>query len=413
VVEAEKARRVTLLRKYSADNVFAKGSTLYEQVREASKANARPLYGQDNPFSKLEVQAKVRTTLQARYGVGNPNQSPTIRAKITTRNLERYGVGESLAAPEIRGKIAATNQERYGGASPSCSPEVVERARQTNLKRWGVEWTAQHPEIRQRQLQTVFENYGGHFFASDRGQAEIKAILIERYGADHPSRIAGFWDKTVATFLRKYGAEHPLLLAEFLDKRRGTCQARYGVDNPLQNPDVYARLVDTVRAKYGVDCVFQAESVKEKARETNSEKYGVPHPMLNQEYALQRLERMRRPGPNFLERQFGKHNPELLYTGDGSFWRWLPGLKHHKNPDFILPGPDPKDPKRGVTHVVEVFGDFWHSRHFTGRESFDHEAELISAYAEIGLSCLIVWESEFKKDPDGVRTRVVGHLGDV
>ena len=98
--------------------------------------------------------------------------------------------------------------------------------------------------------------------------------------------------------------------------------------------------------------------------------------------------------------------PTLVYTGNRTYWRWLPTLKKHKNPDFILPGPDPAKPKKGVTRVVEVFGDFWHSRMFTGKAPFDHEQELIDAYRDIGITCLVLWESEVKSHPDGVRARL-------
>jgi G:T-mismatch repair DNA endonuclease (very short patch repair protein) len=60
--------------------------------------------------------------------------------------------------------------------------------------------------------------------------------------------------------------------------------------------------------------------------------------------------------------------------------------------------------------VVEIFGDFWHSRLFTGKAPFDHECELVAAYAEIGISCLVLWESEFKMDIRLARARVVEHL---
>jgi len=96
----------------------------------------------------------------------------------------------------------------------------------------------------------------------------------------------------------------------------------------------------------------------------------------------------------------------LLYTGDRQWWRYLPMLDHYKNPDFIVIGPDPKHPMRGVTKVVEAFGDFWHSRMFTGKAPFDHEQELIDAFAEIGIECLVVWESEVKGDVESVRVRI-------
>jgi hypothetical protein len=427
---ADEQRKATIKEKYGAENVFCRESSIFDKV-QASLDGKRPvLVGADNPFAWPEVQEKIRQTNLAKYGVENPQQNVDVRAKTQTTSLERYGVEECLSSPAIREKIVATNEERYGGPAPACSPDVVEKARQTNLERWGVEWTSQHPGVRQKQYRTMLDTYGSHYFASEEGRAAIRAALMERYGVDHPAKINGFWEKTVATFVRRYGATHPLLLTEFLEKRAQTCMQRFGAPSPTESPEIYARLVETVQAKYGVKSnVFQAESVKEKSRQTNVEKYGssyflaseenkrrniekygFPHPMMNREYARAQLEKIRRPGPNLPERLLHKLAPELLYTGDGSFWRWLPALGHHKNPDFILPGPDPQHPKKEVTAVVELFGDFWHSRMFTGKANFDHESELVQAFAEIGLRCLVVWESEVKKHSEAVQAKIQAFL---
>jgi G:T-mismatch repair DNA endonuclease (very short patch repair protein) len=103
--------------------------------------------------------------------------------------------------------------------------------------------------------------------------------------------------------------------------------------------------------------------------------------------------------------------PCLTFMGDGAHWMRLPSLGVYKNPDFILPGPDPEHPQRNITKVVEVFGDFWHSRIFTGKANFDHEQELIAAYADIGIDCLILWESEIKQHPQRVAERIQAFLG--
>lgn len=385
--EVKEKQAATTLERYGATNVFSRESSIFDKVQASLEGKRPVLKGKDNPFAWPEVKEKIRQTNLERYGAVNPQQSPEVRAKTQATNLEKYGVEETLAAPEVREKIAATNEERYGGPTPAHSPEVVERARQTNQERWGVDWTCQDPDVRRRQLETMEANYGSHFFTSEEGQNKVRATLIERYGVDHPAKIDGFWDKTVATFVRKYGVAHPLQLAEFLDKHRDTCQERYGVDNPMQDPEVWQRAVET----YKTTC-FQ--------------RYGVPHPMQDPDIARRALEAAARPGPNMLERRFARLNPELVYTGDGSFWRWLPKLGHHKNPDFILPGPDPRKPKKGVTKVIELFGDYWHSRMFTGRANFEHEQELVDAFADIGIACLVIWESEFKENADKVRARL-------
>jgi hypothetical protein len=140
------------------------------------------------------------------------------------------------------------------------------------------------------------------------------------------------------------------------------------------------------------------------------QRFGVPNAMMNQEVARRALEAAQRPGPNGLERRFAVLNPELIYTGNGDFWRWLPKLGHHKNPDFVVPGPDSGHPKKGVVKVVEVFGDYWHSRIFTGAANFEHELQLVEAFRDIGIECLVIWEGEFKTDPAAVRQRILSFL---
>lgn len=75
-------------------------------------------------------------------------------------------------------------------------------------------------------------------------------------------------------------------------------------------------------------------------------------------------------------------------------------------PTFLNPGPLVSDPKKGVTKVVEVFGNYWHSRLFTDKANFDHEGDLVEAFADIGIQCHVVWESEFEEDPVGVVEKV-------
>ena len=407
----DEKRKATIQDRYGAANVFSRGSSIFDKVQEASREAHRPLYGEDNPFSKPEVQAKIRATWQGRHGVDNPQQVPEIRQRARETNLNRYGVEETLAAPEVRAKIRETCEEKYGGPAPSCDPEVVEKARQTNLERFGVPWTCQDPDVRRRQLETMEEHYGGHFFASDEGKEAVRQGMLAKYGVENYAQIDGFWEQAVRTFVEKYGVTHPLQLAEFMEKRRLACQEQFGVDFPLQSPDVLARLVATCQERYGVPYPLMNEEIKEKGRQTNIAKWGVPHPMMDREYARKHLERMKRSGPNMFEIRVGALDDRMLFMGDGSWWRWLPKLKQHKNPDFIVPGPDPKKPKKGVAKVIEAFGDYWHSRMFTGKAPFEHEQELIDAFAEIGVECLVIWEGELKSDPEQIRRRLSAFIG--
>jgi hypothetical protein len=410
--EAEEKRKATVLERYGAENVFSKGSSVFEKVQASLEGKRPVLRGAENPFAKPEVQEKIREHWIREHGVENPQQVPEIRAKTRETNLERYG-GELLGSEELTEKARATNLERYGDEFPQRTEEVKERQQETNLERYGVPWTSMDPEIRAKQLETHHERYGSHWFASEEGKEAIRQACLDKYGVDSWMKTEGAWGKLVEVFRERYGTDHPLQLAEFLEKRIETVQERYGVDHVLQDAEVMARLRATNLERYGFPCALQNEGVKEKGRLTNMENWGVPHPMQNKDYARQHFEKMGPTnGPNGLERAVHALAPEgsLIFTGDFTFWRYLPLLGRNKNPDFIVPGPDPENPRKGVTRVVEAFGDFWHSRMFTGKVPFAHETELIDAYAEVGIECLVVWESEVKRDPEEVRGRLFDFL---
>jgi len=343
IPEVQARRAATNRERFGADNPFSKEASTFDKVQASLEGKRIGLKGSDNPFARPEVQKKIRA-----YWQRNPQRASEIREQTKATNLERYGAEEPLSLPEVREHIKDTCEALYGGPAPSCDPEVMERARKTNRERYGVDWTCQDPDIRRRQLETMEENWDGHFFASAEGKAIVRAALTERYGVESPGAIDGHWEKAVTAFQARYGVAHPLQLKVF----------------------------------------------REKQRATNTRRYGSPFPGL------------RNRGPNLLERRVGRMCPSLIFTGDGAFWKLLPKLNHYKNPDFIVPGPDPAKPKKGVTKVVEVFGDFWHSRIFTGKAPFDHEQELIEAFREIGITCLIIWESEVRQNREGVSAKL-------
>lgn len=364
--EADRKRAETNLKKYGAENPFARGASTYEKVQE-SLVGKRGAHGAANAFARPEVKEKVRATMRERYGAENPQQVPAIRARTTATCEERYG-GVLLSSPVLAEKARETNQALYGDEFPQRTEAVKSKQQETNLARYGVPWSSMNSEVRAKQLEAHHAKWGSHYFASEEGKAHLRSVMVERFGVEFPGAIEGHWERAVQTFKERYGVEHPLQLAEFLDK----------------------------------------------SRQTSMENWGAPHPMQNPEYARQHFEKMSpsRGGPNGLERKVMALAPEgtLLFTGDFSFWRWLPKLGHHKNPDFIAFGPDAANPKKGVTRVVEAFGDYFHSRMFTGRAPFEHEQDLVDAYREVGIECLVLWESEVLSSPDEVRARLAAFL---
>ena len=222
------------------------------------------------------------------------------------------------------------------------------------------------------------------------------------------------------TNLAKYGTTEPSRTPEVVERIRQTNLTRYGVEWTNQDPEVRRRQLETMHSRYGSH-YFASDEGKLEVRAALMERYGVEFPgaidghwekaiatfRKNHEGLIHPLQ-LAQPdkGPNKLEARVASFAPSLIYTGNHTFWKWLPKLGRHKNPDFLVPGPDSEKPQRDITKVVEVFGDFWHSRMMTDKAPFDHEQELIEAYADIGIQCLILWESEVKTDPEGVRARL-------
>jgi hypothetical protein len=322
--------------------------------------------GVRNPRDVVSAEAQRRETLKAKYGAENVFSRESslyeqVRAASDANRPVLRGEANPFAWPETQAKIKATNVERYGAENPQQSDEIRARTRETVLDKYGVEHVLSAPEVR---------------------------------------------GKIVATNVERYGGPTPANSPEVVEKARQTNLERWGVEWTGQSFVLREQQLATMVEHYGSHFLASEEG-KARIREIMLREYGVPHPMMNREIAHRAL--VNAGGhrqPNLPERMLHALVPQLLYTGDGTFWRWLPLLKHHKNPDFILPGPDADNSKRGVTKVVELFGDFWHSRMFTGKANFDHEQELINAFAEIGIECLVVWESDVKKKREEVRSRV-------
>ena len=360
--------------------------------------------------------ARLAVTFQKRYGADHPSQVAEFEAKRKATNLERYGAENPFSRKSyLYGKVQQASREAertyyYGQDNAFAKPEVKEKIKQTTLDRYGVEYPNQSPEVR----------------------AKTKATNLERYGTEECLASSCVREKIVATNQERYGGPAPSCNPEIVERARVTNQERYGVDWTCQDPEIRQKQIETefnhygtwflaseegrevkrqtMLLLYGVEHALQNPEIYQRYIQTSLERYGATHAMKNPDVLMRALEVATRPGPNKLEQRFAAMCPEFLYTGTGTYWRWLPLLRHAKNPDFILPGLDSEQPKRGVTKVVELFGDYWHSPKFQGVPEDQHEQETILGYADIGISCLVIWEHELKQSPEAVRARVLAFL---
>jgi hypothetical protein len=101
--------------------------------------------------------------------------------------------------------------------------------------------------------------------------------------------------------------------------------------------------------------------------------------------------------PNKLEQLFDQLTPnQVRFVGDGGLWVALPNGKR-KNPDFEV-----VDQRK----VIELFGDRWHRvLNYTDPEA------LIQMFWRVGIECLVIWESQFHENRDGVIETVRDFLG--
>lgn len=358
---------------------------------------------------KAGIQAKKKATALARYGVEDATQAPEVVARRKATNVARYGAAnpfskESSTFQKVQDSLDGKRPVLKGADNPFAKPEVKAKVRAAMVEKYGEENPQRVKEIRARTRETMNARYGGELMGSPVIRAKADATNLVRYGTTEPSRTP-----------------------EVTERIRQTNLVRHGVEWTNQDPDVRGRQLDTMFAHYDGKHYFASEEGKREVRAALKERYGVETPGAIEGHWIKALATFRKnhsgflfpmqlggtdDGPNGFEQQLWDLCPKLIYTGDKSFWRYLPLLGRCKNPDFLVPGPDPQHPYRGLTKVVEGFGDFHHGKTRTGKEPAEHEKELKDSYHGIGIECLVIWQSQLIKDPVGVRERLLRFVGD-
>ena len=90
--------------------------------------------------------------------------------------------------------------------------------------------------------------------------------------------------------------------------------------------------------------------------------------------------------PNNSEKLINCLTPSnVLFTGDGAFWRSLPPQNKPSNPDFII------EPIKKTRKVIFFHGIYWHRNELHNRGQ-----DLIDAWKQIGYDAMIIWEDELR-----------------
>ena len=211
------------------------------------------------------------------------------------------------------------------------------------------------------------------------------------------------WNSTKKSIQKKYGVDNIMHVESIKDKAeknmRDVIQQKYGVSHLMKSEFVKKNYQDALMKKYGKKCVMQVKEIQQKQRKSYSKtcmkKYGK-----NDTFSVIEIQMKARTNaiikPNGIESLLIKEFPELIYVGDGKTWIQFRDTTR-KNPDFIM-----KDSNK----VVEIFGDYWHSKIKTGLDKEIHQKDIINRYQQVGYSCLIIWENEIKNDFENVKIKI-------
>ena len=345
-----------------------------ESTLAKRKATVVERFGAENVFQVASVKNKSRNTMQKRYGGANPMQSEVLKARIAVTNLERYGAENPFASQEIQGRIRRSNLERYGVENPNQSPEVMDQRIQTNLERYGEEHYFETPKFKEKFKETSLKNFGTeHPMQSEKGQELWEQGCTDKFGVPNPLLVKGIHAKSQETSRANHGGVHHLSSPVIIEARKKHLMELYGVDNISKVPSIKEKIVTILKSTWGNGAV---------------------------------------PKMNNLERSVSRLLPEnVIYTGDWYYWvTWKDGRR--KNPDFVVLTVEQLAAyKSGVSLndlrtylVIEVNGDFWHTSH-KGLTREERVKEFLDGYASVGISCLIIWESDLKASTESIRKK--------
>lgn len=331
--------------------------------------------------------SRIQSTFEKKYGPGVTNavQVPGAAAKKASTMIERYGAEnpfskESSLFKQVQSHWDGKDRTAHLDKNNFARPEIKEKIRQTNLFKYGVENPSQNSEIRAKQL----------------------ATNIERYGDEQTLRVPEIRAKGKQTLIERFGVDDAAKSPEIKEKIRQTNLERYGVEWTTQDFETRQKmnlsLIKLLSTEEGRQ-IYSFTHNEYKYKLTCLQKYGSTHPMKNLEYARKHLEHSRRAGPNKLELLFNSLYPFFCFSGNGAFWKPISSTGKNRNPDFCFPVYSKFNGSpsfKYVTHVVEIFGDYWHGEKKTGEPNEIHAQKTIDAWAEAGLKCLVVWEHELK-----------------
>jgi len=256
------------------------------------------------------------------------------------------------------------------------------------------------------------------WYSEKKGFSEKDLFKINKYlfllreldGKPFNKRMKGKTRKVLVNCL-ECGKVRNIRLVDFLNSKRGyLCRpcSRNGKRNPSKLLYVREKIKEAMKTK---DMSYLTPEFRKKFSESRK---GSGNPMYGRKQSKrERILKSITHKKKFKDleycKEFGQrfhtypNKPEIIvinickelklpfkYVGNGK--EWING----KNPDFIH-----EDEKK----VIEVFGDYWHSREHTGIDECIHMKERKELFERRGYECMIIWEKELQ-NIEKVRRRI-------
>jgi len=330
--------------------------------------------------------------------------------RVLTQEEKFKAIAQALQYPEGRAKIGQTmcSNVALGSNTKMKSSLYAGKSENSPLLSSKESENVRDADNQQGRIDTVkcllcnFEGKSleGHLY--DKHKISCRKYR-ELFGSNVKIRAKGVIEKQKATVRKKYGVDYAFHQDWVFEKRNiaimKSFQEKYGVNSPMQIPEVKEKAKQTCWKKYGVDNPMKNREIQKKAWSKYSliieRKYGVKNVTHIPEVVKKSFASAGRWKMNSLEKKvYNLFSNELEYTGDGRFGIKISN-KRFRYPDFVV------KPFNEKKKVIEVFGEFWHSK--------EDEEKIIQDYRSVGIECLVIWGKELSNIKE-VRNKIYRYL---
>lgn len=201
---------------------------------------------------------------------------------------------------------------------------------------------------------------------------------------------------TARQYQRKFSA--PTTSKKTLQKTKSTCLDKYGVDHPRKvaeiNDRAEATRVATMLERYGAATAMEA---------------GLIDPFKKNRLEKD-LEALCPPGVLYV----GAHSYWIRCLGPDGKWRNRnPDFVVYSEECLaaVSKGCSPNEIR--TRKIIEALGSYWHGPELKGMSRTDYEAFRVQEYASVGVTCLVVWEKDLRTDPEAIRKKIKMFVEDV